>query len=195
MSGTQIGQFLGGGRPLMETELPTVRASMRAALYIKDQKFVIENTRRNMYTVKQMMEDLLPHVKCQWEKASSKLKAPILIQDKTIVNKLVKYWEQVRDVSSGRMNNAQKKEVLNSQLDKLLDMTQCRCTILTCPEATCMGCKYEAHITCNCPKEIKLPKTELRFIKDQRAKVGDLSSFQIITKNVIESNRLNKSDS
>ena len=101
---------------------------------------------------------------------------------KTIVNKLVKYWEQVRDVSSGRMNNAQKKEVLNSHLDKLLDLTRCRCTILTCPEATCMGCKYEAHITCNCPKEIKLPKTELRFIKNQRDKVGDLSSFQIITK-------------
>ena len=33
---TQIGQLLGRGRPLMETDLPTVRASMRADLYLKE---------------------------------------------------------------------------------------------------------------------------------------------------------------
>ena len=78
-----------------------------------------------------MMEDLLPLVKAQWEKINSQLKAPVIYKDQTIVNKLLNYWNKIKDLSNGRMNNNKKKEELLVQLDKLLDLTCCRCPIIT----------------------------------------------------------------
>ena len=78
-------------------------------------------------------------------------------------------------------------------MDKLLDLTRCRCTILTCKEVQgkkCDGCDTGAHIKCSCSLEMKLPKLELFFIKAQRDKVGDISSVQISNKDVKESARL-----
>ena len=45
-SGTKISDFLGGGRELLESELPTVRCAMRATLHLQEQKVLIEGTAR-----------------------------------------------------------------------------------------------------------------------------------------------------
>ena len=45
-SGTKISDFLGGGRKLLESELPTVKCAMRAVLYLHEQNVLIEGTAR-----------------------------------------------------------------------------------------------------------------------------------------------------
>lgn len=184
-SGPKISEFLGGGKPLLPTELPTVRACMKAALHLQEEKFLVQEVNRKDYTVHQRMEDWLPLLKIQWEKANCQLKQSVLFQDKTIVQKLENYWGKVSDITNGRLNNKKKKEEFMLELEKLLDLTRCRCVIKSCEEANCDGCKQGALITCNCIKEVKLPKIELFFIREQRNKVGDLSSVQIATKDSI----------
>ena len=53
------------------------------------------------------------------------------------------------------------------------------CTIKTCAESDCQGCQFGAHITCICPREVKLPKLDLLFLKAQREKVGEKGSMMI----------------
>ena len=63
-SGTKISEYLGGGESLLQSELPTVKACMRAALHLQEEKFLVEDINID-YTVQQMMEELLPLVKAQ----------------------------------------------------------------------------------------------------------------------------------
>ena len=76
------------------------------------------------------------------------------------------------------------KEDLESYLDKLFDITRCRCSIVLCestlsecPEPK--GCKSQVHIKCVCPLDRKLPKLDLRWIYSQRQKCGEKSDVQI----------------
>ena len=64
------------------------------------------------------------------------------------------------------------------KLDKLFDISFCKCKIELCPEKKCT-CKDNVHIKCVCPKERKLPVLELRFLKSQRDKVGSIGQLQI----------------
>ena len=80
---------------MLQSELPTVKACMRAALHLQEEKFLVQEINRREYTVQQMMEELLPLLKSQWEKANYQLTSPVIFQDKTIVQKLVKYWKKL----------------------------------------------------------------------------------------------------
>ena len=71
-------------------------------------------------------------------------------------------------------------------LDKLFDITKCRCPLLHCEEANCPGCpkssssKFPAcHMFCECPAEQKIPVLERSFILAQREKVGTKSTIMI----------------
>ena len=75
---------------------------------------------------------------------------------------------------------------MEEQLDRLFDITKCRCPILSCQEANCLGCPTSSnaqlppcHITCTCAKEQKIPALEVSFILVQRQKVGGKSSWMI----------------
>ena len=120
-SGTKISEYLGGGQSLLQSELPTVKACMRAALDLQEQKFLVQEIDRREYTVQKMMEELVPQIKSQWEKANYKLTSPVIFQDKTIVQKLVKYWGKVIDFANGRMNKQKQKDDLQYEMDRLLD--------------------------------------------------------------------------
>ena len=83
-------------------------------------------------------------------------------------------------------NNAKKHDIekFTERLDKLYDLTRCRCPIMKCSEfEKCENqkdvCKKEFHITCNCVREEKLPLLELGFIYSQRSKRGEKGGMQI----------------
>ena len=76
-------------------------------------------------------------------------------------------WETISDISRGRANKASKLK-LDSKMDILLDITVCQCEIEVCqgPSNTykCFDTnEYLGHISCTCPKEIKLPSLECKF--------------------------------
>ena len=77
---------------------------------------------------------------------------------------------------------------MTERLDKLSDITRCRCTLLTCQEANCgcnnKGCNNSYHINCRCAREVKIPAIELGFIRSQRLKSGELGGMQMMREDV-----------
>lgn len=49
-----------------------------------------------------------------------------------------------------------------NSLNSLFDIAACKCTI-SCNDST-----EEVNISCNCPRDFKVPKEELLFLYDQR---------------------------
>ena len=86
-------------------------------------------------------------------------------------------------MARGRANKKEKEKV-NSQIDKLFDITYCNHTITLChePESGCPGkekCKTTSHIQCSCLREEKIPVIELEWMYHQRAKVEENSGMKM----------------
>ena len=190
-SGTKLRDFLGGARPLLLTECPTMRDVLRQALHLQEQELLVKETDRRNYPVKEVMSDILPMIKSQWQAANAMFKHPVIVSDQVILNKIVTGWKQASDYCYKRMKK-NKQEKFLKQLDKVVDILKCKCNISSCSEANCAGCNTEAHINCSCPKQNKIPKLELNFVLAQRTKVGDFSAFQIAGNNVKETKRQKK---
>ena len=90
-------------------------------------------------------------------------------------------------------------EAFDKKLDQLYDFTKCRCEIKPCSvKPPCLDprtgekCVQEAHITCTCVREERLPGMELLFIHKQRQKVGEVGGMQIGAPDYPESHRQTK---
>ena len=111
---------------------------------------------------------------------------------KCLKEKVQALWKTAQDVVRKRV----KKAVVSSfeaKLDKLLDITKCKCEIQTCKEIGCAGCEFGAHVTCGCPREVKLPQLDLLFLKSQREKIGERGSIMIADSiDTVEQNKKEK---
>ena len=74
------------------------------------------------------------------------------------------------------------------KLDRLFDMAKCKCRIYECAEQSCPGCRYNAHVVCNCPRDHKIPLIELQFMLLQRTKVGERGTMQISYEDLASTN-------
>ena len=167
--------YLGAGKELPPSQLPTLRDLLRYGLYLKE----VSNKDRRNYTTDNLITDIMPALLAQWGKANAQLVHPVLIAERTIHLKLKACWENAFKLSTGQ-GKLKDKEKLSLQLDKLFDILRCHCPINLCVEIGCsLTCKQEAHITCNCKREEKIPVLELRFIRSQRDKEGSNSSHMI----------------
>jgi hypothetical protein len=192
-SGSNFSDFVGGSRPLLPSELPTERACLRAGLELQRIKIIEEGLDKGEYEVKKIMSDLLPLVKAQWVMASTKLSGEAILSDRQIHKKLVQLWKDTNDVAWGRVKQKKKDKVMYS-LDRLLDISKCRCALQSCEEVSCEGnCKSGPHMVCHCPPEKKLPKLELGFILAQRSKTGDYGALQIGHVDTTESKKMKRS--
>ena len=50
-------------------------------------------------------------------------------------------------------------------------------------------CSHVKNISCSCPKEEKLPKVDLSFVRAQRMKVGDKCVFQMSSEDKTETEK------
>ena len=86
------------------------------------------------------------------------------------------------DIAWKRVSKAKQIKTYEEKLDKLMDITKCRCEIITCMERQCLGpveCWYKDHITCSCTRETKLPVLDLQFLRSQRDKIGERAEIII----------------
>ena len=85
-----------------------------------------------------------------------------------------------------------------SKLDKLLDLTVFQCSIMLCdnPSKGCVKGTSECmgHISCGCPKELKLPVLELKWLFYQRQKEGERSMLGMVLTDWSETHRQVKSE-
>ncbi|KAK8388098.1 hypothetical protein O3P69_020175 [Scylla paramamosain] len=65
-----------------------------------------------------------------------------------------------------------------------------KCPIVLCPEFGCnRDCKSEAHISCICKRELKIPVIKLAYVKAQREKTGSIGALMISSQDIPESKR------
>ena len=101
-----------------------------------------------------------------------------------MVSKLNTAWEKIGLIARGKAKKVD-KEVWEPKLDRLLDLTVCQCKIVLCdnPSKGCVKGTNECmgHITCDCPKELKLPVLELKWLFYQREKKGEKSLLGMVS--------------
>ena len=120
-------------------------------------------------------------IKARWNSASS---SPPLLSKIRVCKKSL--WYKANQIACKNIISQKEISKFEEQLDKLLDLLACTCQpIMTCVDVGCLAAKADppchlgAHLDCICPKEQKIPKLELLFIKTQRDKVGERGGMQI----------------
>ena len=147
-SGSHLSEYLGTGKELLVSELPTLRDILRYGLLVRE---LSENDPRNM-TVKDVSKAIFDAVTSQWLKANALFKPPVIVSEKSATDKIIEAWDMATKISQNRTKKDQ-KERFEKKLDKLFDILSCKCQILSCSDFGCLpDCSLEAHINCSCPK-------------------------------------------
>lgn len=189
-SATHMSDFLGSGREILVSELPTLRDVLRYGILLREQK---EDMRH--YLVKDMVKDILPVVKNQWLRANAMFKSPVIVSDQRIIARIEVAWNLANNIAQKKGVTKGKKEQFIGTLDRLFDILHCKnCPIQLCSEFNCSDCDKMAHTVCTCSRELKIPTLELAFIKNQREKIGSKGDYQIGKKDTHEHNRQVKAE-
>ena len=152
-SGSHLSNYLGTGKELLPSELPTTRDLLRFGLLKREQS---EEDKRN-YTVDQLVKEMMSALVEQWQKANAQFQFPVINHPDTIYKKVKTLWDEAVKVSLGR-GKLKDKERFSEKLDKLVDILNCKCPITLCPEYGCEDtCEKEAHIKCICKSDHKIP--------------------------------------
>ena len=180
-------------KELLQSELPTLRAVLLLGLHLQEQRLI---DKRN-YGQTELAQDLSEAILVPWKRANDLFKPPVIINMKSISKRVLSDWQMAIKVSNKQVKKAE-AEKFGKKLDKLYDLTKCRCPITTCAEFKCAemegkACKSKFHITCHCAREEKLPLLELGFILSQRSKISEKGGMQITRQaDIAESNRQKK---
>ena len=220
-SGSKLEQYLGKGTALLPDELPTLRSVLRQGLLYKEERVLQEGkavaSRSYTYSVSEMISDMVKSIKVQWSRANIDFKEPVILPDAALRKKLMLAWETAQNIALKRITKAAQIKPFEDKLDKLLDITRCRCDILLCTDfgcpdkchrckkcsrcgqckkcKECEECNQGAHINCSCTKDIKIPILELRFILAQREKTGEKGAMKIsVTVDMVEQKKKNKQE-
>ena len=202
-----LSEYLGGGTPLLPSELPTLRAALRQGLFYKEERMLQEDSskkgRSYSYPMSELVQDMTTAVIEQFLRANKEFQPPVVVSERGIQIKLKTAWETAQKIAIKHFTKKSKIKAFEDKLDKLLDITKCRCSIklchdFGCPEncrrcskcarcGTCKQCKeceecaQGAHISCSCPRAEKIPLLELRFILAQRDKIGEKGAMMMAT--------------
>ena len=145
-----------------------------------------------------MSEKLVKAVSLQWEKSNSKFKLPVVIDKKSLVQRLTRLREQANSIALKKKTKKAVVSSFESKLDKLFDITLCQCSITLCcdtgPSVCRDGCVLEVHINCTCMRAQKVLLLELAWLKSQRDKIGSKSNLQMETVDKKDTKKQQRSD-
>ena len=117
-----------------------------------------------------LCNQITPKVRSKWVETNPLL---VLIKDESISKKLYKYYETALLINQNKAK-AKAKNIFMDKIDHLFDILVCQCAINLCELSDCnpAQCEGGAHICCSCHRDYKIPSMELKFILDQREKIG-----------------------
>jgi len=183
---TKLGTLVGPGKEFVMSEVPTLRAVIQKGILIKESMMIETGLTEDHVNVVDLVKEVTPLVLAQWQRANAKFVPPVTITEKSLRQKLEKLWRRVDEVAKGRGKgiNKREKEKVMDLLDKLIDVTTCPHTILSCSEegsgcGDMKECKVKAHVQCSCPLQNKVPVLDLNWLKVQRAKRSEMSEMMM----------------
>ena len=97
-----------------------------------------------------------------------------LLSEKVIITKMKRLHGDSVKFTSNKMS-AKQKSNFKEKITRLFDIITCQCEIINCgggkacrDEENCSG----FHIICECPDGERIPEKDVKYIKDQREKIG-----------------------
>ena len=209
-SSYRMTDFVGSPEALPEADLPTNRSVLRDML---KQRLDDVRDARNI-PIAELAKRTGERVIELWLKMNRRMETAIISQQE-VARRLVKLHEHAEVNASGGKNKRSRRcrsrgrsvsgtrkkgeksdydEFVNS-LDRLFDISICRCPIRSCRELGCPpDCHQQVHITCQCLKSVKIPVLELPYIFDQRNKKGIHGNMQMGAVDSVETARQMRAD-
>ena len=114
-SGTALKDFLGTGRIMLQSELPTLRSALRHTVLLQE-----ESSTPNK-PVKEFLNTTAADVIALYQKANHLFVRPVITSQKAIVQRLTKDWEGCQSIARGRCSK-KLKDAMVEKLDRLLDI-------------------------------------------------------------------------
>lgn len=186
---TLIG-LVGQGKVFIPSEVPTWRAIFQYGILLQKTKLLEDGGTRANYPVEELSDDIATKVIEQWTLANSKFCPPVTVGKRGLAKKISRRWAGINKVARGKATAAEKSKAVR-ELDTLCDICVCQHEINLCnnSDVKCSGCRFQAHIQCNCAKDIKVPQNELYWLYYQRLKTSEKSSIQIGHKDLTENKK------
>ena len=95
---THLSNFVGSGRELIPSQLPTYRDVLRLGIYLREQT---DQDKRN-YPDNLLARDIVAALLGQWEKANAEFKFPVIAHNKSLFAKVKRFWENAVKYSMGK---------------------------------------------------------------------------------------------
>ena len=189
---TSLSDYIGTGKEMLETEVPTLRAALRKALLIREERVTLNETYSKQINMGEVMDNVVEDVIRLWQRSNVKFVPPVIIQPHSIRMRLLTAWDKFCDISRKRITKKKTIEMWENKLDKLIDITTCQYVIEPCTKSQCTSTCTGYHAHCKCVLDQKLPVLELEWIYHQRQKNGEVSCMMMSSDDKIESERQTK---
>ena len=117
---TQMSEYVGNGKEMLQTELPTLRDCLRYGILLKE----TDPAYSNKFTPTSVLaKAILIEIKQRWQRANFKFQSPVTVQDKVVLDKLVAMWDKAYKISSKKIRSQLDISKFEARLDKLLDIS------------------------------------------------------------------------
>ena len=100
---SHITNFLGKGRLFIPSELPTLRDVLRYALYLQEQKLLVEGINLHNYPTDEITGDVIPVLLSQWTRANVKFAPPVIISERRIKARIRNAWTKARNIAKWKV--------------------------------------------------------------------------------------------
>ena len=171
-SGSNLSDVIGKEKEFLASELPTARDVLQFGLFLKE----TDNRPASKYPVSELINNIYIQLHSQWMKANHLFAFPVIITEKAAKNKLKDLWSTATLIANKKKINKAQKVGFEKKLDRLFDLLHCHCN-------------YDS---CTCKREMKIPATDIKFIKAQREKIGSKGKLAIGAADAKETKRQNK---
>ena len=99
-SGTQLlKEYVGVGKDIDKAEVPTLRAVLQQCILLKDDMVLNDESAKNLIASTILAKKVAPIILAQWHKSNVKFCSPVIINEKSLVNKVDKMWNRVTEVA------------------------------------------------------------------------------------------------
>ena len=148
-SSSHLSDYVGSGRILLASELPTSRDLLRLGILLRGQ-----SSDDHELPVSKLCQDILPILLGSWSKANALFKYPVIKHERTVLRRIENIWKSALLVARGKGKSSEVKN-LEDKLDKLFDILNCECPFWECQSCACDGCEVGVHVSCACSRDKK----------------------------------------
>ena len=97
--------YLGTGRDMLASELPTLRAALREAVLIREQRSIQTGKDIRSIPMTEVMDTVVTRIRRLWLKSNSQFMPPVTVEDRAVKKKLMDAWRKASHITRRRITN------------------------------------------------------------------------------------------